>query len=223
MLALVYSMRKKMKMKLMTGVATLAMALVAPMAFGQILNGSFEAGTGADADSWTRFGNAFREANTPNGSFARTGTHSMKQFGNFSGGFNVTGAFQNFAISTGETVSASVWAQTLLADRMSGGNSALLKLVYFDANNAEVAFAESNFIDATTTPDTYIELTASLGPAASNVAYGQLLLLHLQPAVAGGSVFFDDVSLDVEAVPEPATMAVLGLAAAAALRKRRQK
>ena len=77
-----------------TGLAVFALATVSTSAFGQFLNGSFEAGTGNDATGWGRFGNAYvQEANV------RTGLRSAKLFGNF----NVTGIFQDFAFVPGTT------------------------------------------------------------------------------------------------------------------------
>lgn len=184
-------------------------------AFGQILNPSFEDGTGVDADNWFRFGNAYRE-NTG----ARTGDFAMKMFGNFSGSFNVTGAFQDFAISEGQSASASVFAQTLSGDQLTGGNRALLKLIYRDAANNDLLFMESALIDANSAPDTFLELTASLGAAPVGTDHGSVFFLFLQEADnAGGSAFFDDVS--VEVVPEPVSL--FGLAALATVVARRKR
>lgn len=189
--------------------------VAAGFACGDLLNPSFESGTGASADNWASFGNAFRE-----GTGARTGDFSMKMFGNFSGSFNVTGTFQDFAINVGESASASVFAQSLAGDFLQGGNRALLKLIYRDAGNNDLVFAESALINASSTPDTFLNLTAALGPAPVGTHHGSVFLLFLQESDnAGGSVFFDDVSVQV--VPEPATLAVLGLAGAALLRRKR--
>lgn len=206
-----------MTMKSHSRAGLLCLALVATSsAFGQLLNPSFESGTGSSASNWIAFGNAFRE-----NAGAHTGDFSMKMFGNFSGSFNVTGAFQDFAIGVGQSASASVFAQTLSGDKMSGGNRALLKLIYRDAANNDLLASESAFIDANTAPDTWFELTASLGAAPAGTDHGSVFLLFLQEADnAGGSTFFDDASVSV--VPEPATLAILGLAGVAALRRKRK-
>lgn len=208
-----------MKMKLMTGIATFALATVAPMAFGQLLNGSFENGSGSTAANWGQFGNSFREE-LP--SDARTGTFVNKQFGNFSGGTDVTGTFQDLVAGAGDTVSASVFAKTLSVDQISGTNEAFLRIAFFNAANAEIGGINSAVINSASAVDTWSELMAS-AVAPTETAKAQVLLLFIQQNSAGGSVLFDDVTANVEAVPEPATMAVLGLAAVAALRKRRQK
>lgn len=201
------------KMKKMLAVGLLTGAALASQA--AIVNGSFELGNGADANDWIRFGNAYREDDA-----SRTGLHSMKMFGNFTGGFNVTGAFQNFAIAPGQSATAKGYGMTLSGDKMSGANWALLKLIYRDAGDNDLAFSESMFIDANTTPDVWHELTMSLGPAPAGTAKGSLFMLFLQPEVAGGSAFFDD--LEVNVVPEPATMTALAIGVGCMLRKRRK-
>ncbi len=206
------------KMKKMLAVGLLTGAALASQA--AIVNGSFELGNGADASNWIRFGNAYREMDTSSVDVSRTGSHSMKMFGNFSGGFNVTGAFQNFAIAPGQSATAKGYGMTLSGDKMSGGNWALLKLIYRDAGDNDLAFSESLFINANTTPDVWHELTMSLGPAPAGTAKGSLFMLFLQPEFAGGSAFFDD--LEVNVVPEPATMTALAIGVGCMLRKRRK-
>lgn len=206
--------------KLTSAFAAVAMtALLASSASAQLSNASFETDAGPvyGATDWNAFGNVFTEAVIP-----RTGVNTLKMFGNFSGQFNVSGAFQDFAIAEGESVSASVWAQNASFDALTGGNRALLKLVYFDAADNEIAASESNMIDANTQQDEFVLLTTSLGPATANTARASVFLLFLQEADnAGGAAFFDDASIAV--VPEPATMTLLGagLLALAARRKRK--
>lgn len=206
---------KTQNLSKVVGLVVLLGASVAANA--SILNGSFEDGNGADADNWIRFGNAYREDD-----FARTGAHSMKMFGNFSGGFNVTGAFQDFAISPGQSASASAFALNSSADAMSGGNWALIKLIYRDAGNNDLAFSESAFITAATPQDVWQGLSANLGPAPAGTHHGSLFMLFLQPEFAGGSTFFDDLSVQV--VPEPTTMLIMAAGlGVTALRRRQSK
>jgi hypothetical protein len=186
----------------------------------QLLNGGFELGTGAGASNWFQFGNAYREAFTPH-----SGDNSMKMFGNFNGGFNVTGAFQDFAISPGQSASADGYGINLASDAMSGDNFALIKLIYRDIGNNDLVASESAFIKATTPQDVWQHLTASLGAAPVNTHHGSLFMLFIQPDTtpfAGGAAFFDDLSVQV--VPEPASIVamVAGLGAIA-LRRRNSK
>lgn len=191
-----------MKIRTLTLIA--AFAAVAT-SHAQVLNASFESGTGTAASDWIQFGNSYRE---PVG--ARTGTHSMKMFGNFSGGTNVTGAFQDFAISAGQSATSSVYGLNASFDRMTGDNFALLKLIYRDAANNDLVAMESARITRDTTLDQFQLLTASLGPAPVGTDHGSIFLLFIQPDTtpfAGGAAFFDDVELTV--VPEPGTMGAM--------------
>lgn len=183
----------------------------------QVLNSSFESGTGSSADNWFQFGNAYREA-----AGAQSGTYSMKMFGNFTGGTNVTGAFQDFAISAGQSATAEIKALNASFDAMSGDNFAVLKLIYRDASNNDLVAQESARITQFTAQDQVQSLTASLGPAPVGTDHGSIFLLFVQldtTPFAGGSTFFDDATLNV--VPEPCTMLALaaGLLATSKLRR----
>jgi len=206
-----------MKTQNLSKVAGLVVLMGASVAaHASILNGSFENGSGANADNWIRFGNAYREPVSP-----LTGDHSMKMFGNFSGGFNVTGAFQDFAISPGQSASASVYARNWSADPMQAGNWALMKLIYRDAGNNDLVAIESAQINVSTPLDAWQQLTAALGPAPAGTHHGSLFLLFLQPEqnFNGGSTFFDDASVQV--VPEPASMLLMAAGLAITARRRR--
>lgn len=184
------------KLRLLCQSLALASLLgVTSIANAQIQNPSFEDGTGTSASVWFQFGNCYREELVP-----RTGSFTMKMFGNFTGGTNVTGTFQDFAISPGQTASSSVYAQTASFDPMSGDNFAILKLIYRDASNNDLVSSESIRIDRNTPVDQYQLLAASLGPAPANTDHGSVFLLFLQlesNPFAGGSTFFDDVSVTV--------------------------
>lgn len=207
-------------MKLNQVVALIGLFGIATVSQAQLVNPSFEDGTGADASNWFRFGNAYRE---PAG--ARTGNFSMKMFGNFNGGTNVTGAFQDFAIAPGQTASASVYGLNMSTDAMSGDNFAVLKLIYRDAGNNDIAFQESAVrITRNTTQDQFQLMTASLGAAPANTDHGSLFLLFVQldtTPFAGGATFFDDAQVSV--VPEPGTMIALGAGVIALVRSRRKR
>jgi hypothetical protein len=127
----------------------------------------------------------------------RTGTGVLKMFGNFNGGFNVSGAFQDFPISVGQVASSSVYGFSWSADPMSGGNWALLKLIYRDAANNDLVASESIFLNASSTVNDWQLLSASLGPAPLGTDHGSIFLLFLQPEFAGGAAFFDDVAVTV--------------------------
>lgn len=200
-----------------TGLLPLA-ALVAASASAQLLNGSFELGTGNDATSWGRFGNAYvQEANV------RTGLRSAKLFGNFDGNFNVTGIFQDIAFVPGTTgVSASIYGYNPSDDAIDPANTALLKLIYRDSGDNDLLANEVNLDTSTGMQDSWQLLTATLGAAPANTAKVSVFLLYLQPAFGGGAAYFDDASVNVSPVPEPASFAAVGVGALALLRRRRR-
>jgi beta-glucanase (GH16 family) len=180
-----------------SNLAVLVSAALAVAAYGQIKNPGFETGSGAQASSWTTFGNAFREA-----SGARTGSFGLKLFGGFNGGTSVSGAFQRIEIAPGSRVYASCWAINRSSDAMSGDNFAVLKLVYFDKGGNEIEAKESRPIRGNTFKDRYHLISASLGPSPKAAVVCNIYLLFIQPAstpFASGSVTFDDIAVTIEA------------------------
>lgn len=209
-------LRNKLTTYALTTFAAISMTSVAK---ADLINGSFEDGTGNDAANWARFGNAYRENLNGN-----TGGFSMKMFGNFNGGTNVTGAFQDFAITAGQSATASVMGLNWSSDAMSGDNFALLKLIYRDAANNDLASQESARITRFTTADQYQLLTASMGAAPLGTDHGSVFLLFIQldtTPFAGGAAWFDDASVRV--VPEPSSILALGAGIAVLTKVRRRK
>lgn len=167
------------------------------VASAQIRNGGFELGSGNQATNWTGFGNVFRDQSGPH-----SGAYDLKLFGNFNGGTNVTGAYQDFPIAVGERVSVSTWAINRTADAMSGDNNAFLKVIFRDAANNDLLASESARIHAGTQRDVYQFITTSLGPAPLGTHHASVFLLFIQPAstpFAGGSTLFDDVQVQITA------------------------
>ena len=186
----------KFKIRLLQpAIALLAALGLSSIAQAQLLNPGFEEGNGRFPTNWIGFDNFYRE---PVGFLS--GSYSMKLFGNFTGGVNASGAYQNFAISPGQSAAASVHGLNASFDAMSGDNFAILKLIYRDANNTDLVASESIRIDRNTPLDQWQLLTAQLGPAPANTTHGSLFVLFIQldtTPFAGGAAFFDDATLDV--------------------------
>jgi hypothetical protein len=180
----------------------------------QLTNPGFESGY----SGWTSFGNAYTESSSAASLFpAHGGDRMAKMFGNFSGGFNVTGAFQSFAAAEGQIWSIDCFSYNWSADAMSGGNWAVMKIAFFNAGNTEIGFAETRILDAASPRDTWLDNTPAVGVAPAGTASVGAFLLFLQPEFAGGAAWFDDV------VVTPAPSAGLLLVGGLALAGRRRR
>jgi hypothetical protein len=164
-----------------------------------IVNGGFEDGSGSSADNWNQFGNAFRDTRS-----AQTGSYGISMFGNFSPGPNYSGAYQDTNAVAGELFQASVYVSTTNSDQIGPGDTAFLKLEFYDANtNFLTSFAADNPLTNTSLVDTWMLQSVS-ATAPVDSAFVRTTLIFEQDTGAGGSAFFDNATL--EAVPEPSTM-----------------
>lgn len=205
-------------MKLAVSLCALAVVAVAAPAHAQnmLTNPGFESGL----SGWTGFGNQFAEPITP-----RTGNGVAKMFGNFSGGFNVSGLFQTFPAAPGQNWSFDAYFRHNTGDLMTGvgipgggsGNWVIAKMEFRDASDVVTGFVESAPFDGTSTPDAWLSRSVAL-TAPANTASVWAFLLYLQPAFDGGAVLIDDTSL----VPAPGAAGVIGVGAIAFARRRRR-
>lgn len=163
--------------------------MLAQVAAAQVKNPFFEQGTGNALTSWTMFGNAYRDQTQP-----YEGAYDLKLFGNFTGGANTTGAYQLVPMSPGRRIETTVWAINRTADPMAGNNYALLKVIYRNAANVDLASSESKRITATSPRDVWHRLSASLDPAPAGTTQCAVFLLFIQPSstpFASGATLFD--------------------------------
>jgi hypothetical protein len=137
---------------------------------------------------WNAFGNTFSDA-----TFVRSGGQACKSFGNFTGGENASGVFQSFPTMPGETWEAKAWVGTPSGDRISGGNFAAVNIEWRDALNNLISFDTLVAADAATPPDQWFERTLT-ATAPAGAAFARVVLIHIQPAFAGGAVWWDDAS-----------------------------
>lgn len=193
-------------MRIAPALTALSLAMLAPVAMAQnmLANPSFESGfTG-----WTQFGNAFVDPANPPAVTPRTGNNVLKMFGNFSGGFNVTGCFQAFPAAPGQQFTMDCWSRNSSADPMQGvglpnDNWVVMKIAFFDAGHNEIGNAEGVVLDGNSIQDVWIDNPAITGTAPANTASVEAFLLFLQPAFLGGSCQIDDV--EFSGPPQQAT------------------
>jgi MYXO-CTERM domain-containing protein len=203
-------------------ISSLMVLCGASMAFGQnvLTNPGFEDGL----NGWFAFGNAYPESNNPPQFEAYEGQGLASMFGNWSGGFNVTGIFQEFATTEGDEWTMDAYSRHWSGDAMIGSgapdsNWVVMKLAFFDAGNGEIGAAEGTILDGTFATDIWHDNAPIIGVAPAGTVKVQSFILYLQPLTDGGAAHIDNVSLSV--VPAPGAMALLGLGGLVACRRRR--
>jgi zinc transporter ZupT len=179
-----------------------------------LVNPGFESGL----SGWTPFGNVFAESVTPN-----SGTGVAKMFGNFSGGFNVSGLFQTFAASEGEVWSFDGYFRHNTGDALVGmgppdANWVVMKFEFRDASDAVTGAIESTVLTGASPTDTWIDAAPISLTAPANTQSVWAFFLYLQPSFDGGAVLIDDASL----VPAPSTAGLLAGSSVVLLRRRRR-
>jgi beta-glucanase (GH16 family) len=171
-------------------------------------NPGFEASTLAN---WTTYGAGF---NTLLGNVASLpvhgGTNVFKVFGQFTGGDNYSGVFQDVPCAGGASFTSEGWALTQGADKIAGGNTAWIEVSFRDAPGNILAIYRSALVTNTTPADTWINLAvtnrldpltfAVIGTTNSLVApagavFARVQVVFRQPLSAGGAVLFDDLNL----------------------------
>lgn len=162
-----------------------------------LANPSFD-DNGGSLSGWGAFGNAYSDTN-----ISLSAPGSGKMFGNFSGGFDVTGIFQAFPAKEADeyTFAASSFVGSF--DPLSGTgpadfNWAVMKIAFFDGGGTEIAGNEVIIADGTSPVDVWQPFqVAATAPAGT--ASVQALFLFLQPYNDGGSVFVDNATFSRDA------------------------
>lgn len=201
----------------------IAMAVLvcgASTAFAQnlLINPGFEDGL----NGWNVFGNAFPETTNPPAIEPFEGDGVAKMFGNFSGGFDVTGIFQEFAAAPGQEWTMDSYSRHFSGDPLTGSgapdfNWTVMKIVFKDAGDIEIGAVESTILDGTFATDVWHDNAAISGTAPAGTVQVEAFILFLQPFNDGGAAQIDNVSL----LPAPGALALLGLGGLAATRRRR--
>ena len=167
---------------------------------------------------WQTFGNVVAPAAAPPAVEPRNGIGLCKMFGSFTGGFNVSGAFQKFTASPGDTFALDCHARHWSGDPLIGAgqaaNRAVKKIVFLDDSGIEIGAGEELALDGTMPTDAWLHTPTVVATAPPGTTGVQAMLLFLQPANDGGAALFDDVSfaridgcgaftLPVEGTPGP--------------------
>jgi hypothetical protein len=187
-----------------------------------LLNPGFESPDASGGDvpgtaNWNSFNFTFTTASVP----AHSGTQTLKVFGPFFQGGGSGVVQGGFGSAPGDIWQASAWLRNDSNDAMQGNNFAVVKMEFLNAANTVIGFAESPQFNAASDPQNTWTLRTIQGVAPAGTTSAQMVLVHVQlnDPVTGGSVFFDDAAFAI--VPEPTSLALLGLAGMALVARRR--
>jgi beta-glucanase (GH16 family) len=166
-----------------------AYSLVEPLS--QVVNGSFE-NRGSSGTTpfvgWVRSGNTYVENyNQHQGGFC------AKMYGNFTGGLNTSAVYQELLVTPGDTMAAIGWFYNWSGDRMAGANTVTMNIEWRSAANAVLGRETVLAADASSPTDYHMRQVV-FGTAPAGAVKARLLFEFKQPAMAAGSIFFDDVS-----------------------------
>jgi beta-glucanase (GH16 family) len=156
-----------------------------------LTNGNFEqANMGANTfTGWGKFGNAYVQNIQP-----RSGLYAAKAFGQFNGvANNESGWYQDRTVNAGDHVVASVYALDRSADKMTTGNSAVLRIEWYNASSALISSTQVTALLPTDPTDVYIQSQIAADAPAGTVR-ARMVLSHVQAANGGGAVQFDDAT-----------------------------
>ncbi|MEJ5238043.1 MAG: family 16 glycosylhydrolase [Limisphaera sp.] len=177
-----------------------------------LANPGFETG---DWSGWTRFGgNTYLHNRTERP--VHTGMYVFKVFGQFTGAPNDSGVSQELPVLPGQRFRAAGWVMNPADDRLAGENHAWLEVSFRDAAGNTLAVYRSAPVTAATPAGTWWRLgvTNRVDPTTGVVwepgpelvaPFGSAQLrfqaVFRQPALAAGSVLFDDLECVLQPAP----------------------
>ncbi len=182
-------------------VSLLAVGASSAFAVELVVNGGFE----PDATGWTiaHLGSFSGVTTTPNSTnwVPHTGAYCFHMGATSS--TDQSDVFQDIATTVGTTYTVSVWALDLNPADATAGFNATFGGTTFAARGPSLTSAYTQF-------------------SANIVATSALTRLEFTGYEATQYIQVDDFSVQAQAVPEPASMAALGLGVVALLRRRRK-
>lgn len=201
-----------------------------PTTSGVLLNGDFETGTLAP---W--IGKNFASANPAGGNIVSTnglvwdptinadntqgirnpafGVYSCKVYGNFNGGPNSPGFFQEVAAVPGSRWTATIKARTQNTDHIRDQNQAVVEVSFLGATENLLAKYSSAVFNTNTLINTWIDLDVTQQTFPVSLVTNQMLappgtvklrfdVTFSQTLYDWGSIYFDEAQL-TEIVPPP--------------------
>lgn len=161
-------------------------------AYRKLINGDFQSmspDNTVNLYQWSRLGNAYTD-----GTRGRGGTRGAKMYGNFTGGENYSGAWQDLPASPGERWRASAWWQNSSTDQMQAGNEAYTKLEFVNAQGVTLQSTATLSLTASSMVNVYAMYSAEgIAPAGTTAA--RITLIFRQTGLNAGAAFADDAKL----------------------------
>ncbi|HWX22124.1 MAG TPA: PEP-CTERM sorting domain-containing protein [Candidatus Binatia bacterium] len=198
--------------------AALALSAATTCFSNILIDPGFELQTPPGSGGWNLFnGAAFSSA------YARSGTWSM-----LDAAFNsVPGSYEQFNAAPGMKFELTGYGMTP-APLVGSPAFGILQITYFDSANNNLGTVEtspgnalaSGQVNGGTTPGVWTFLDTGVGTAPANTAFIQAFTLDVDFSGNHQGVYFDDLNLIQ--VPEPGSLALLGLGFMLFLRPRRK-
>lgn len=180
-----------------------------------LVNPGFEVG---GLTGWQTYGNGFNTViQHVSSAPVRGGTNVFKVFGQFTGGDNYSGVYQDLPTSPGTSYTAHAWAYTPANDRIAGANAAWIEVTFRDVGLNILSFYRSGIFNADTPAEAWHNLAVTnrispvtyqvIGsvtnlPAPAGAEWVRYQVVFRQPSTAAGAVLFDDLNLSLPVDPE---------------------
>lgn len=173
-----------------------------------LLNPSFDDGL----NNWNPFGNAYSVNDAALAPL--DGGFLLKMFGNFTGGPNTVGVFQDLTAEAGQTWSLDVFSAQATGDTLSGMNFAEMKIEYYDAGGVLLSETAQTILDVNSPVDTWIDNAPLQVVAPAGTVRARAVFLFQQPdGASSGAALLDLASFQVVAGPQPVNPANFSLTA----------
>jgi beta-glucanase (GH16 family) len=163
-----------------------------------LANGDFEANEGSLA-GWSTLGNRINTNNVSIHNEAAQGDASLKLFGQFTGGNNVSGVYQGISVEAGDEVRADVSRFIRSQDSISGtNNNVIMRLEFYNEFGAKsgtaamVQWENLTIANGSSANNAWedFQLTAT---APANAVEARIAFLFNQQNNGGGAVHLDDI------------------------------
>ena len=161
--------------------------------------------------NWTVYGAGFNTLlENSNSVPVHGGSNVFKVFGQFTGGDNYSGVYQDLAATPGQTFTANGWVFAQAGDAIAGANTAWIEVSFRDAAANMLGLYRTTTLASNIVAGAWLNLAitnqfnpttfALIGAVTNLVAPAGTTLVRYQvvfrqPATAGGALRFDDLNL----------------------------